>query len=128
MNLIEDEPSILLTLCFSINHPLPLIQCSESQVRHSIAKIQSCFFLKPHCEGFPGGSEESTCNAGDLGSIPGLERSPGGGNGNHSCILAWRIPWTEKLVGYSPWSHTKSCTTEWLIHTYTRVARGLSLP
>ena len=34
--------------------------------------------------GFPGGSdgEESTCNAGDLGSIPGLGRSPGGGHGN----------------------------------------------
>ena len=46
----------------------------------------------------------------------------------HSCILAWRIPWTEKLVGYSPWGHTKSCTTEWLIHTYTRVAHGISLP
>ena len=36
--------------------------------------------------GFPGGSDgkESTCNAGDLGSIPGLGRSPGGGNG-YSC-------------------------------------------
>ena len=36
--------------------------------------------------GFPGGSEsggkESACNAGDLGSIPGLGRSPGEGNGN----------------------------------------------
>ena len=33
--------------------------------------------------GFPGGSagKESTCNAGDLGSIPGLGRSPGEGNG-----------------------------------------------
>ena len=33
--------------------------------------------------GFPGGSgnEESTCNAGDLGSIPGLGRSPEEGNG-----------------------------------------------
>ena len=31
------------------------------------------------CTGFPCGSagKESTCNAGDLGSIPGLERSPG---------------------------------------------------
>ena len=27
-------------------------------------------------------SKESACNAGDLGSIPGLERSPGEGNGN----------------------------------------------
>ena len=34
--------------------------------------------------GFSGGSDskESACNAGELGSIPGLERSPGGGHGN----------------------------------------------
>ena len=33
--------------------------------------------------GFPGGSEvkASACNAGDLGSIPGLGRSPGEGKG-----------------------------------------------
>ena len=33
---------------------------------------------------FPGGSEDkvSACNAGDLGSIPGLGRSPEEGNGN----------------------------------------------
>jgi len=33
-------------------------------------------------KGFPGGSagKESTCNAGDLGSIPGLGRYPGEGN------------------------------------------------
>ena len=33
---------------------------------------------------FPGGSDvkASVCNAGDLGSIPGLGRSPGEGNGN----------------------------------------------
>jgi len=42
-------------------------------------------------EGFPGGSDskESTCNAGDRGSIPGLGRSPGGGNGSplqYSCV------------------------------------------
>ena len=44
--------------------------------------------------GFPGGSvvKESACNAGnarDTGSIPGLERSPGGGHGNplqYSCL------------------------------------------
>ena len=32
----------------------------------------------------------STCNAGDLGSIPELGRSPGEGKG-YSSILAWRI-------------------------------------
>ena len=40
--------------------------------------------------GFPSSSDgkTSTCNAGDLGSIPGLGRSPGEGNGNplqYSC-------------------------------------------
>ena len=34
--------------------------------------------------GFPGGSDgkESACHMGDLGSVPGLGRSPGGGHGN----------------------------------------------
>ena len=51
--------------------------------------------------GFPGGSDgkESTCSARDLGSIPGLGRSPGEGHGNplqYSCLEnpmdrgAWR--------------------------------------
>ena len=43
--------------------------------------------------------KESARNAGDTGDvglIPGLGRSPGGWNGNHSNILAWRIPWTEE--------------------------------
>ena len=48
-----------------------------------------CFYLL-HIE-FPRwlSAEESTCNAGDLGSIPGSRRSPGGGNGNphqYSCL------------------------------------------
>ena len=51
--------------------------------------------------GFPGGSEvkASACNAGDLGSTPGLGRSPGEGNDNHCSILAWRIPWMEEPDG-----------------------------
>ena len=32
----------------------------------------------------------------------------------HSSILAWRIPWTENLVGYSPWGCKESDTTEQL--------------
>ena len=34
--------------------------------------------------------------AGDMGMIPGSERSPGEGNGTQSSVLAWRIPWTEE--------------------------------
>ena len=55
-----------------------------------------------HLMGFLGGSDgkESTCNAGDLGSIPGLGRCPREGNGNphqYSCLenpmdrAAWQV-------------------------------------
>ena len=48
-------------------------------------------FLLVRCSGFPGSSDgkASACNTGDPGSIPGLGRSPGEGNGNplqHSCL------------------------------------------
>ena len=48
---------------------------------HVLAIVNSA--ATPVFVGFPGGSagKESTCNAGDLGSIPGLRRSPGEGKG-----------------------------------------------
>ena len=67
--------------------------------------------------GFPGGldGKESTCNAADLGSTPGLGRSPGRGHGNplqYSCL---ENPHGRKsLVGFSPWGCKESDTTEWL--------------
>ena len=44
--------------------------------------------------GFPGGSDskESTCNAGDLGSIPESKDPLEEEMATHSSILAWRIP------------------------------------
>ena len=42
----------------------------------------------------------------------------------HSSTLAWKIPWTESLVGYSPWGCKESDTTERLhfhIHFSQRV-------
>ena len=43
----------------------------------------SCLWPSHHLQGFPGGSDskESACNEGDPGSVPGLGRSPGEGNG-----------------------------------------------
>ena len=63
---------------------------------------------------FPGGSDgkESTCNAEDLGLIPGLGRSLERGLGNplqYSCL---ENPHGQRsLVGYSPWGHKGSDTT-----------------
>ena len=51
------------------------------------------------------GGKNPAVNVGDVrdaGSIPGSGRSPGVGNGNHSSILAWRIPWTKEPGGLQP--------------------------
>ena len=60
--------------------------------------------------GFPrsSGGKESACNGGDLGSIPGLGRSSGGGQ--YSCL---ENPHGQRsLAGYSLWDHKESDTTE----------------
>ena len=68
-----------------------------------------------HFWGFPDASvgEESACNTGDGGSVPGLGRSPGEENGyplQYSCL--------ENSMGrepgrlHSPWSHKESDMTE----------------
>ena len=61
--------------------------------------------------GFPGGSDgkkkkkKSSCNAGDLGSIPGLGRFPGGGHGNPLQFSCMENPQGQRsLVGWSPWA------------------------
>ena len=68
-----------------------------------VGKVMSLLFnmLSRIDMGFPGGSDgkESACDAGDLGSIPGLGRSTGGGMAIHSSILAWRIPGTGEPGG-----------------------------
>ena len=58
--------------------------------------------------GFPGSSEvkASAWNAGDLGLIPELGRSPGEGNGNPLQYCC--------LVGYSTWGRKESDMTEQL--------------
>ena len=66
--------------------------------------------------GFPGGStgKESAYNVGDLGSIPGLGRSPGIGNGKppqYSC-LENSMDGQRGLVGYNLWCHKELDTTE----------------
>ena len=75
---------------------------------------------------FPGGSnsKESACNVGDLGSIPGWERSPGEGNEHllqYSCL---EIPHGQRsLAGCSPRGRKESDTTKYstawsLIYTF----------
>ena len=74
--------------------------------------------------GFPGGSDgkESTCNAGDLGSIPQLGRSPGGGQSNplqYSCLE--NPHGQSSQVAYSPWSCKDSDPTGQLSIQHTDI-------
>ena len=65
--------------------------------------------------GFPGGSDdkESACNEGDLDSIPGLGRYPGGEHGNPLQYSFLENPHIQKsLVGYSPWGCKELDMTE----------------
>ena len=55
---------------------------------------------------FPSGSagKESACNAGDLGLILGLGRSPGGRHGKSLQYSCLENPHGQRsLAGYSPW-------------------------
>ena len=82
-----------------------LVQFLDQEDRLEINSLPTPVFL-----GFTGGlvGKESTCNEGELGSIPGLGRSLGGGNGNplqYSCLE--NLHGQKNLAGCSPWG----CTT-----------------
>ena len=88
--------------------------------------------------GFPGSSDgqEPACNAGDLGLIPGLGRSPGEGSGNpfqYSCLEnSMDRPWgrkeldmTEQLTpSLTPWSSPSQNTGQVAV----AFSRGSSQP
>ena len=68
-----------------------------------------------HLVGFPGGSEgkEFARDAGDLGLIPGLGRSPGGGHGSPLQYSSLEKPHEQKsLASYRPWGCKESDMTE----------------
>ena len=76
---------------------------------------------------FAGGSDgkESARHVEDLGSIPGLGRSPGGRHSNplqYSCL---ENPHGQRsLEGYSPWDHKESDTMVTKHSTVHRVAKS----
>ena len=67
--------------------------------------------------GFPDSSagKESACNVGNLGSIPGLGRSPGEGKG-----YSLQYSGLKNCMDYSLWGHKESDTTERLSLHFTK--------
>ena len=94
--LVKNPPAIQETL---VNSWVRMICCRRD-------RLPTPVFL-----GFPCGSagKESTCDAGDLGSIPGLGKFPGEGKG-----YPLQDSGLENSMGYSPWGHKELDMTEWL--------------
>ena len=94
----------------------------SQRVGHDWAtSLSLSFTFKLAMWGFPGGSDskESACNAGDSGSIPGLERSSGEGNGHPDfSIPAWRIPRTEEPDGLQS-TRPQRVRLDWVTNTST---------
>ena len=65
--------------------------------------------------------KEPAYKAEDLGSIPGLGRSPGKVNGNPFHILAWRIPWTEEPGGWQSMGSQRVGHT-WATNAFLRLS------
>ena len=74
--LVPDTEGLSIPVRFLLTElfPLNVLKPSQTQCPQILAPIYD----------FPGGSDdkESACTAGDLGLIPGLERSPGEENDN----------------------------------------------
>ena len=68
--------------------------------------------------GWPSG-KESACNAGDLGSIPGLGRSPREGKDYPLHYSGLEYSGHTESGLYGPWDHKESDTTERLSHSLT---------
>ena len=94
-------------ICFRIDwFDLPVVQGTlKSLLQHysskaSILRHSAFFLVQLSYPGFPYSSvsKESACSAGDPGSIPGLGRSPGKGNGD-----PLQYPCLENLMDKGAW-------------------------
>ena len=105
----SQRPAVLLLT--SSNSSQSTVVDMSPQTAHSV----SCLLVPWDLGKLSGDSDgkESTCNAGDLGSIPGLGRSSGEVNGIHTPVfLPGESCGQQSLPCYSPWGHKESDPTE----------------
>ena len=105
----------LVSLIVQLVKNLPAMQETLVQFLDQEDPLRRDRLPTPVFLGFPGGSDrkESACSVGDLRSIAGLRRSPGGKHGSplqYSCL---ENPHGQRsLVGHGPWSLKDCDTTE----------------
>ena len=106
--------------CFMVQLSYPYVTTGKTialTIQTIVDKVMTLLLntLSRFVIGFPGGSDskESACHVEDLDSIPGFEISPGARHDNplqYSCL---ENPHEQgSPVGYSPWGHKESDTTE----------------
>ena len=102
----------LIQLCLLVQVDVVTLIISDTEQFHQHQYLLCCSF---GAIGFPGGSDgkESTCKAGDWGSIPGLGRSRGEGNGNPLQYSCPENPMNKRsLEAYGSQGRTELDTTE----------------
>ena len=84
---------IILACCKYLQHWINLLYHFRTCIPWNLNAIMIWYLPS-----FAGGSDSkaSAYSVGDLGLIPGLERSPGKEIATHSSSLAWKIPWMEE--------------------------------
>ena len=95
-------PDAIILALWTLSTYLLIVNSLVSDSEILVSENKALFYLK----GFPGDSDgkESTCNVGDLDSIPGLGSSPRGGHGNPLQYCFLEKPHGQwSLAGYRPW-------------------------
>ena len=84
---------------------------------------------KPSWTGFPGGSavKNPPASTGDVGSVPGLGRSPGGGNGNPLQYSYLENSMDRGAWGAAIWDHEEPDTSEHTRTFWTTILGQMSL-
>ena len=98
---------------YKLEHKYPPVEYRFNMKCH-ICVIRLFIYVKIWDQDLPGGldGKASAYSAGNPGSIPGPERSPGEGNGNPLVFLPGKSHGPRDLVGYSLQGHKGSDLTE----------------